>query len=169
MRVAQALMALSVAAHAAEAIALAASRSRGVVAFCGPTGNGKNTLARRVVASQPQAIVHWRGELRMAEDISSALARAESELVIAVVRSGACRRRAWRASSPPPTNIATSLAVRHVSLLRSSSSSASTLSNGEGRFRMADLSPVRSASLSELPSMRSCSLVRCRNTRSTPS
>lgn len=59
-----------------------------MIVFCGPTGVGKTTLAQLLVASQPQAVVHWLGDLRMADEVRTALELSARAPVIAVVRSG---------------------------------------------------------------------------------
>jgi len=91
MSIEESLAGVGVARHAAAALAVAASRAQGMIVFCGPAGVGKTTLAQLLVSAQRHGVMHWLGDLRLPDEIGEALAQAERESVVAVVRSGQSR------------------------------------------------------------------------------
>lgn len=56
--------------------------------LCGPAGAGKTTIAESIVGVQRPTAIGWHGDLSSPEQMTSALERAASETVLAVVRSG---------------------------------------------------------------------------------
>jgi hypothetical protein len=77
-----------VASDAARVVERVVGRPAGLVVLCGPTGVGKTSLGD-VLAQL--ARVKMLGDLRMPHEIVGGLHQAESEVVVAVVRSGESR------------------------------------------------------------------------------